>query len=175
MPSYILGEGALAFSGYVRLLPWIDSWMESRRSISCHKPWNQFGIHSPYSHGVMWIGRGDSWMDSTSICGHSRTHSIWSFNLFFTCVLLFNLHTINGHALDWYCAGMQVKLCTGMRKIPYLLADMSFLDVHLLPSELSVSGRRALLHAIVSSLPRTVLFANTDALCQVCTWWVIFF
>ncbi|XP_065176717.1 tRNA (32-2'-O)-methyltransferase regulator THADA-like isoform X1 [Sycon ciliatum] len=36
----------------------------------------------------------------------------------------------------------------------------------LLFSKLSVSGRRALLHAIVSSLPRTVLFANTDALCQ---------
>ena len=27
--------------------------MHSSRSISCHEPWNRFGIHSLYSHGVM--------------------------------------------------------------------------------------------------------------------------
>ena len=38
--------------------------MHSSRSISCQEPWNRFGIHSLYSHGVMWIARIDSWIDS---------------------------------------------------------------------------------------------------------------
>ena len=48
----------------VWLRTWIDSWAESRRSISCYEPWNRFGIHSPYSHGMMWIARIHSWMYS---------------------------------------------------------------------------------------------------------------